>query len=55
MASIRRLGKNRFPIVWLEGHVVGPDGKRRQRKRSGSPTALRRPCSCRAAPYFGSG
>lgn len=34
MAYVRRLGKDRYQIVWLEGYVVGPDGKRQQHKRS---------------------
>ncbi|NLG69841.1 MAG: hypothetical protein GX496_09855 [Firmicutes bacterium] len=44
MAPIRRLAEGR-QITWLEGYVVGPDGKRRQRKRSeivwGTPAGCR--------------
>ena len=36
MASIRRISEGRYQVTWLEGYVIGPDGKRRQRKRSES-------------------
>ncbi len=36
MAPIRRLSEGHSQITWLEGYVVGPDSKRRQR-RGGDP------------------
>ena len=34
MAYVRRLGPKKYQITWLEAYIEGPDGKRRQRKRS---------------------
>ena len=49
MASIRRLSEGRYQITWLEGYIVGPDGKRRQRKRSEIVWGTRRDAERRAA------
>ena len=49
MASIRRLSEGRYQITWLEGYVVGPDGKRRQRKRGEIVWGTRRDAERRAA------
>ncbi len=55
MAYVRRLGKDRYQIVWLEGYLVGPDGKRHQRKRSEIVRGSEREARRRAAEIEAAG